>query len=141
MSAKDSVRTPKHITAPLLREFRVKKFYDPVPYNPKFRKGGPYKDALTTEWGRVSFVNPPYSNVKPFFAKAHEQWRQGKTIIMFCKLTNIGSKYAKTYMKGAELRVLSEKVSFPGYGGKLPLFHNVLVIWRANKRSSKYTII
>ena len=140
MSAKDSVRTPKHIIAPLLREFSVKKFYDPVPYNPKFNKAK-HKDALTTEWGKVSFVNPPYSNVKPFFAKAHEQWRLGKTVIMFCKLTNIGSKYAKQFMKGAELRVLSEKVSFPGYGGRLPLFHNVLVIWRSNKRSSKYSIV
>ena len=140
MSAKDSVRTPKHIIAPLLREFRVKKFYDPVPYNPKFQKGK-HKDGLTTEWGRVSFVNPPYSNVKPWFEKAHEQWKQGKTVIIFCKLDNIGSKYAKQFMKGSELRVLSEKVPFPGYGGKLPLFHNVLIIWRAHKRSSKYTII
>ena len=139
--SKDSVRTPNFILAPLRREFRVKKFYDPAPYNPKFKKGGRYKDGLSTDWGKVSFVNPPYSNVAPWFAKAHEEWRKGKTVIMFVKLQSIGSKYSKKFMKGAELRILSEKVSFPGYSGKLPLFHNVLVIWRAHKRSSKYSII
>ena len=140
-SKKDSVRTPPFITNALKKEFRTRKFYDPAPYNPDFKKGGVHKDGLTTEWGKISFVNPPYSNVKPWFVKAHEEWRKGKTVIMFCKLQNIGSQYAKQYMKGAELRILSEKVSFPGYGGKLPLFHNVLVIWRAGKRSTKYSVI
>ena len=140
MSPKDSVRTPQYILAPLRKEFRVRKFYDPVPFNPQFKKGKD-KDALTTEWGKISFVNPPYSNVKPFFAKAHEEWRKGKTIIMLCKLSNCGTQYAKKFMPGSELRILSEKIPFPGDGGRLPMFNSVLVIWRAGKRSTKYTII
>jgi len=137
---KDSVRTPKFIVEPLLREFGVKAFYDPAPYNINFQKGKD-KDGLTTDWGKISFVNPPYSSVRPWFRKAVEEWQKNKTVIMFCKLTAIGSAYAKLYMKGAERRVLSKKVPFPGYGGRLPMFNNVLVIWRANKRSSKYSII
>ena len=142
-SKKDSVRTPSYITDAIKKEFRTKTLYDPTPFNPNFKKGV-HKDALTTEWGKkggVVFINPPYSNVSPFFAKSAEQWRKGKTIIMLCKLQNIGSKYAKKWISGAELRILSDKISFPGYGGKKPLFHNVLVIWRAGKRSQKYSVV
>ena len=139
-TARDSVRTPQHILAPLRREFGVRKFFDPAPYNPKFKKGGK-NDGLLREWGKISFVNPPYSNVKPWFEKAHEEWRKKRTIIMLCKLDNIATAYAKKFMKGAELRILSEKIPFVGYGGKVPIFHNVIVIWRAGKRSSKYSIL
>ena len=139
MSSTDSVRTPKYIIAALKREFKVKKFYDPTPYNTKFKKGSS-KDALLTEWGSVSFVNPPYSNVKPFFAKAHEQWRKRKTIIMLCKLSNLATEYAQEFAKGAELRILSRRISFPGYSG-MPRFNSALVIWRAGKRSNKYSVI
>ena len=136
----DSVRTPKHILTPLRREFRVRKFFDPAPYNTKFKKGGK-TDGLLREWGKISFVNPPYSNVKPWFEKAHEEWRKGKTILMLVKLDTIATISAKKFMKGAELRVYSSKIPFVGYGGKLPFFNSVLIIWRAGKRSSKYSII
>ena len=137
--SKDSVRTPKYIINALRREFKVRTFYDPTPYNPNFKKGSS-KDALLTEWGPVSFINPPYSNVKPFFEKAHEQWRKKKTIIMLCKLSNLATPYAQQFAKGAELRILNRRIIFPGYSG-MPRFNSALVIWRAGKRSNKYSVV
>ena len=133
----DSVRTPKPILAAVRKEFG--KFYDPAKYNPKFDPNK-NKDGLTTEWKPVNFVNPPYSNVKPWFAKAHEQWKKGRTVIMLVKLATLGTKYAKEFARGAEIRVFSEKISFPGYA-RQAAFSNVFIIWRARKRSNKYSII
>jgi hypothetical protein len=59
---------------------------------------------------------------------------------MLVKLSTLGTKYAKEFVRGAEIRIFSEKFSFPGYD-KQAAFTNVLIIWRANKRSKKYSII
>ena len=137
----DSVPTPQWIITSIKKEFGDT-LYDPVPLNPDFDPRI-HKDALTTDWGQVSFVNPPYSksNVKKFFKKAHEQWKQGKTVVLLCKLSNLSTIYAMEYTKGAEIRIFSRFVSFPGYGGKIPWFHSVLVIWKANQTLDKYSII
>ena len=136
-SSTDSVRTPKAILLAVKREFGA--FYDPAKFNPKF-KADKDKDGLNTPWKPVNFVNPPYSSVKPWFVKAHAEWRQGKTIIMLVKLSVLGTIYAKKYARGAEIRIFAEKISFPGYKRKAG-FTNVLIIWRAKKRSTKWSII
>lgn len=137
MKKTDSVRTPEILLQAVRDEFGP--FYDPCPFNPEF-DSKVHKDGLKTEWGDVSFVNPPYSFVKPWFKKAREQWLLGKTAIMLCKLSNLGTQYARKYITGAEIRVLACKVQFPGYTAPA-LFNNVFVIFRAGKYSTKYTII
>ena len=136
-SSTDSVRTPKNILASIRKEFGP--FFDPAPFRKKFDPKK-HTDGLKIDWKPVTFVNPPYSRVEPWVQKAHAEWRKGNTVIMFIKLENIGTAYAKKYIRGAELRILSEKLSFPGYSGKAR-FNNVLVIWRNNKHSYKYSII
>jgi site-specific DNA-methyltransferase (adenine-specific) len=136
-SKTDSVHTPKKILVAVRKEFG--KFYDPVPYNPNFDPLK-HKSGLTTEWRPVNFVNPPYSNVRVWFKKAHEQWQKGRTIIMLVKLATLGTQYAKKFARGAEVRVYSEKIAFPGYAQKAA-FTNILIIWRARKRSNKYSIM
>ena len=135
-SKTDSVRSPKFLLKAIRKEFG--KFYDPAPYNPKF---DPKKfDGLTTEWKAVNYVNPPYSKTRPWFAKAFEQWKKGRTVIMFVKLSTLGTLFAKEFVPGAEIRIFSKKFSFPGYD-KQAAFTNVLIIWRANKKSQKFSII
>jgi hypothetical protein len=136
-SKTDSVHTPKKILVAVRKEFG--KFFDPAPYNPNFDPLK-HKDGLNTEWKPVNFVNPPYSNARVWFKKAHEQWRKGRTIIMLVKLATLGTQYAKKFARGAEVRVYSEKISFPGYARKAG-FTNILLIWRAHKRSNKYSIM
>ena len=137
MKLRDSVRTPDYILKAIRKEFGD--FTDPCPYNPKFDPKVD-KDGLTTEWGPVSFVNPPYSFIRPWFKKAREQWLLGKDVILFVKLSNLGTQYARKYIDGAEVRIMVKKVIFPGYE-KCALFNNILVIFRAGKHSTKYSII
>ena len=141
MKQRDSVRTPEYILKAIRKEFvdEGNTLYDPCPFNQEFNKKL-HKDGLTTEWSDVSFVNPPYSFVRPWFKKAREQWLLGKTVVLFVKLANLGTQYARKYIDGAEVRIMVKKVQFPGYE-HTALFNNILVIFRAGKHSTKYSII
>ena len=137
-SKTDSVRTPPALLKKIKAEFG--KLYDPVPYKPNFNPKT-HKDALTTEWKAVNYVNPPYSKMAAFVEKAHDEWKKGKTIIMLCKIENLATQYAPKFIKGkAEVRVFTERLAFPGYK-KAAKFFSILVIWRAKKRSSKLGFI
>ena len=137
MKKTDSVRTPEYILEAIRKEFGD--YYDPCPFNPDFDPKI-HKDGLKTEWGPVSFCNPPYSFIRPWFRKAREQWLLGKDVILFVKLSNLGTQYARKYIDGAEVRIMVKKVTFPGYE-HTALFNNILVIFRGGKHSTKYSII
>ena len=135
-SSTDSVRTPPELLRQIRKEFG--KFYDPAPFNPRFDPSK-HRDGLTTDWKKINFVNPPYSSVGPWVKKAHLEWKKNKTIILLIKLENLGRKYS-TLLKGAEIRIFTEALTFPGYERKAA-FTNVLVIMRARKRSTVYKFI
>ena len=137
MKDSDHVHTPEYILKAVREEFG--ECYDPCPYNTKFDPKV-NKDGLSTEWGDVSFVNPPYSFIRPWFRKAREQWLLGKTVILFVKLSNLGTQYARKYIPGAEVRILVKKVCFPGYTNTA-LFNNIFVIFRGGQHSTKFTIV
>ena len=137
MRDSDSVRTPEYILKAVREEFG--EFYDPCPFNPKFDPNI-HKDGLNTDWGNISFVNPPYSFVRPWFKKARQQWLLGKTVILFVKLSNLGTQYARKYITGAEVRIIVGKIIFPGYQNTA-LFNNIFVIFRAGEQSTKYSIV
>jgi len=50
-------------------------FFDPCPLNPKF-------DGLSVPWMQLNYVNPPYSLLCEFVAKAIEENKQDKVTIM-----------------------------------------------------------
>ena len=130
----DSVRTPKNILKWVRKKFG--KYYDPVPYNPSFNSKKD-KDALITEWGQTNFVNPPFSRTVKFVEKSFEQYKKGKTVIILVKTDVLGSKYFSKY-RGCEIVLFPEPVVFPGFSNA-PRFHVCLLIYRAGKRSSKYS--
>ena len=130
----DSVKTPRYIKQWVTKKFG--KFYDPVPYNPNFDKSK-NRDALQTEWKAVNFVNPPYSRAHMFVKKAVEQWKQKKTCILLVKLDILGRKFFYEH-KGCEIMFFKERVKFVGHK-QAPQFSVCLLIYRAGKRSSKYS--
>jgi hypothetical protein len=132
---KDSVKTPKYITDWVRKTFG-KKLYDPVPFNTKFDKNI-HKDGLTTEWGPVSFVNPPYSRAGLFVKKAVEQWKQGKTVIMLVKIDVLYRQYFYAN-RGCEIKLFKKKVTFVGYDTPART-GVVLLIYRKGKTSNKYS--
>ena len=136
-SKTDSVGTPNNIMRALRKEFG--RLYDPTPFNPKFSKSK-NKDALTSEWGKTTYVNPPFSDSEHFLMKAHEEWRKGKTIIFLAKTTITSSKYFEKFGKGAEIRFISHKVKFKNYKDEA-WFPLMFLIFRAGKRSSKWRTV
>ncbi len=59
-STNDSVATPQDLLDQLDAEFHFSPF-DPCPLNPK-----PAFDGLGLSWHKTTFVNPPYSDVRPW---------------------------------------------------------------------------
>ena len=138
----DSVRTPAYILDLVKKEFG-EELFDPCPFqsdfDPKLHQDGLADDF---EWGPVSYVNCPYSSVKPWVRKAFEQHKKGRTVILFIKLQCLGTQYAKKYLQDvAEIRVITKKVAFEGYGGKSALFNNIFAIFRAGQTSNKISFI
>ena len=131
---RESIKTPDYITTFVTKQFG--EFYDPVPYNTTFDPKKD-KDGLTTEWGNVSFVNPPYSRALKFVKKGVEQWKQNKTVILLVKLSVLGRKGFRN-CEGCEIVLFSNRVKFVGHG-TAPEFSVCLLIYRAGKRSSTYS--
>jgi hypothetical protein len=137
-SATDSVGTPQYIIDSLKSEFG--EMYDPCPLNPKF-DAKIHKDGLTTEWGDVSYCNPPFSKSRGFVKKAYTEWKKGKTCVVLVKNTITNSNYFRDFVAGnAEIRFIHGTVKFNGYerGAWFPLL--LLVFWK-NKRSNNYKCV
>ena len=136
---RDSVRTPDYILQALKNEFGSELF-DPCPYNPYFDKD---KDTngLLIPWGPVTFVNPPYSNVRPWLEKARDEHELGKTVILLLKVGSLATNYFPPCAKAAELRFFNHRVQFPEYKN-VALFGSMLVLFHANvEKSSEYKLI
>jgi len=82
----DHWQTPKEIYEWLDLNYGFK-FYDPCPRNPK-------KDGLKTDWEKICFVNPPYSQVEKWFSKAWEEIKKGNShLIIFLVFANTDTKW------------------------------------------------
>jgi site-specific DNA-methyltransferase (adenine-specific) len=106
----DNWQTPKWLYDELDAEFQFD--FDPCPLNSTF-------DGLKCDWGESNFVNPPYSNVKGFLQKAHEQLDKGiaKTIV-FLTFANTDTKWFHDYAYGqAELRFIKGRLKFVDANG------------------------
>jgi len=69
-------------------------------------------DGLTSEWGDVNFVNPPYSQVSKWIAKAHEEWKKGKVVVMLINPVTDTIAFHKYIYKQAELEFIKGRVKF-----------------------------
>ena len=74
-SSTDSVPTPPYLIAFVKKTLGLGDVFDPCPLNPQW---DPKKHAngLNIPWKDVSFVNPPYSQTKRWFFKAHNEFVQ-----------------------------------------------------------------
>jgi hypothetical protein len=43
------------------------------------------KGGLEMEWDKITFVNPPYSNPRPWIEKAIDESRKGKRVVMLLR--------------------------------------------------------
>ena len=122
---RDSVATPLYIKEALEREFNTT-FFDPCPLNPHWTI-----DGLSIPWKPFTFVNPPYSNVRPWLEKAAREHKLGNTVILLLKTETVCRRYFKQF-EGVELRFINHRIKFPLY--PLPArFSSMLVVFRTQK--------
>ncbi len=105
----DDWATPSWLYNALDAEFQFD--FDPCPLNPRF-------DGLKVPWPGNIFVNPPYSKVKEFLAKAHEELRSGRArTVVFLVFANTDTDWFHRYVyHQAEIRFLKGRIKFVAPG-------------------------
>jgi len=102
----DKYITPPEFLARLNTEFQFD--FDPCPISWKLGD----VDGLAVDWGNSTFCNPPYSNVKPWIKKAHEEWKKGKTVVMLINAITDTKAFHQYIYGQAELRFIEGRLSF-----------------------------
>ena len=102
--------------------------YDPCPLNES-----PDFNGLKEEWGKSTFVNPPYSHPLPFVRKAIEESRKGKLIVMLLKMDTSTNWFKELKEADAEFLWINGRLHYNGlhhtYKGNVPLsFPSMFVI-------------
>ena len=103
-------------------------------------------NGLERDWGKSNFVNPPYSNVKGFLQKAHEQLDKGDSKHnSFLNLANTDTKWFHDYCYGqSELRFIKGRLKFLDASGQeqnSAMRPSMLIIFKKNKKYKKTCLI
>lgn len=108
----DVWQTPPQLLKELQKEFGL--MFDPCPLNPLF-------DGLKIRWQKVNFVNPPYSKVREFLEKAHEEMEKGNAqICIFLTFVNTDTRWFHDLILGkAEIRFLRGRLKFLNKDGEI----------------------
>lgn len=92
-------------------------------------------DGLLQEWHGKVWLNPPYSNPKPWCQKAIEETQAGRAAMVVALLpaaTDTGW-FHDLVLPHAEVRFLRGRIKFLGWKGKplgMPKAGNILAIYR-----------
>jgi len=105
-SKTDKWATPPDVYDPLHAEFQFN--YDPCPIT--WTEGD--TDGLAADWGTCSFVNPPYSKVAKWIAKAHTEWKKGKTVVMLINAITDTKAFHEFIYRQAEVRFIKGRIKF-----------------------------
>ena len=89
----------------ILRMF--KGWYDPCPLNECFEL-----DGLRTDWLDKTYVNPPYSNPKPWIQKAIEENKKGKMIAMLLPVDTSTEWYKMLVDAQANILFINGRLKF-----------------------------
>ena len=115
-------KTPKALYAQLDKEFWFD--FDPCPPNPTF-------DGLTCEWSHgANYVNPPYGREIPkWTAKAVQEWKKGKTIVMLVPSRTDTRWWHDHIMQADEIRFIKGRLCFDDCKSPAP-FPSAIIIFR-----------
>ena len=82
-------------------------WYDPCPFDPVWMSNG-----LLTDWRNKTYVNPPYSNPKPWIEKAIEENKKGKTIVLLLKHDSSTEWYRLLHEAGAHILLINKRLKY-----------------------------
>ena len=83
-------------------------WFDPCPLDPN-----PKIDGLNLPWDKNTFINPPYSDPKPWVAKAirdHKLYRS--TIALLLKADNSTAWFGMLHQSGAHFLWIGERLKY-----------------------------
>jgi len=69
-------------------------------------------DNLKGEWGDRTFCNPPYSNTSEWIAKANEEWRKGKLVVLLIPVRTDTVYFHANILNQAEIRYFRGRIRF-----------------------------
>jgi len=116
-------KTPKAVYQMLDAEFHFD--YDPCPAN-----WDGVIDGLTTDWGAVNYVNPPYGReLSKWIAKGYDEWMKGKTVV-FLIPSRTDTRWWHNYcMRADEIRFIRGRLKFDDQANNAP-FPSAIIIFR-----------
>lgn len=121
-SGNDNWSTPQDIFKALNDEFNFD--FDPCPLAEV-----PSEDGLKTEWGRCSFCNPPYSQLKDWLRKAYTEHMKGKTVVLLIPSRTDTKAWHDYVMKASEIRFCRGRLKFGNAKNSAP-FPSCVVIFK-----------
>ena len=86
--------------------------YDPCPFHPV----GPFEDGLNISWITPAYVNPPYSNPKPWVMKAIEESHKGADVCMLLRVDPSTAWYRMLIEEGAHFFYSNPRFGFKNEG-------------------------
>lgn len=109
----DVVKTPKYFYDELHRIYNFD--FDPCPVNPVF-------NGLNIEWGRMNYVNPPFSEIGKWLKKGVEEMEKGKNSL-FLITFRPNNKYWLQYIfpNTKHVYLINKGIVFEGYSRELPI--------------------
>ena len=123
-SGHDNFKTPSELYDKLNKEFSFND--DPCPI------GG--IEGLDREWGISTYVNPPYSNPRPWIEKAIMEARKGKTIVMLLRGDTSTAWFHDLVLGKAEIRFLRGRLKFTDTPAPFP---SIVVIYRNTSKEER----
>ena len=121
----DDWATPKEVYAELDKEFHFDD--DPCPLH---FGGSVFGNGLSREWGKVVFLNPPYSKPAPWVKRAYEESQRGKTVVSLLKGDTSTSWFHDYVLGKAEIRFIRGRLHFVGTVSDRAPFNSIIAIWR-----------
>ena len=111
-NAGDDWATPKDFYDKLNNEFHFD--FDPCPLHSNF-------DGLSVEWGKINFVNPPYTrSIKEAFVKRGvEMQKKGKTSVFLLPVSTSTDLFHDVILPNAtDIRFIKRRIKFIGVNTK-----------------------
>jgi len=96
------------------------------------------KNALTSSWSAICWMNPPYGReIKFWMKKALEESIAGSTIVCLIPARTSSPWWHDYVLKASEIRFVERKMSFTGPIKGVPFWGSVVVVFRPNDQSAK----
>lgn len=96
-------------------------YFDPCPIDPT-------QDGLSISWKKYNYVNPPYSNKRPWIQKAIEEMNKGNVTVMLLPHDSSAAWYHDLILPNAEVLAFRGRLQLDN--GKHPRYGSILAIFR-----------